>query len=206
MRTKVLALALAGTALLSWPALAQSNQSTTSAPANPPATTAAPGGIGNWMTQEQPGQWRASKLKGVNIYNNNNESIGEVEELIVGQDGKVTAAIIGIGGFLGIGQHDVAVPFNEIQWVMEPRAVATNTAPPAATAPATTAPAGTTAPRTADATRPADANAPAATGSAATRGATAVPADRANRSYPDHGILSMSRDQLKAAPEFHYAR
>src|SRR5690349_1943461 len=71
MLTKHLAAALVGTAFLTVPALAQ-----TTAPAgNPPAsttTTAASANAGHFVTQEKAGQWRASKLKGLNVYNNNN--------------------------------------------------------------------------------------------------------------------------------------
>lgn len=45
------------------------------------------------------------------------DNIGEVNDLIIGVDGMITHAVIGVGGFLGIGQKDVAVPFDELQVV-----------------------------------------------------------------------------------------
>ena len=84
---------------------------------------------GNWITQEQPGHWRSSKLEGLNVYNNNNGSIGEIKDLLVDNSGKIEAVVIGVGGFLGLGEHHVAVPFDQIKFMNEPRAVAT-TAPP----------------------------------------------------------------------------
>jgi sporulation protein YlmC with PRC-barrel domain len=59
--------------------------------------------------------WRASSLIGQSVYNRANERIGEVNELVVERDGRVSAAIIGVGGFLGIGERNVAVNFSAIQ-------------------------------------------------------------------------------------------
>src|SRR3954451_19928474 len=117
---KHLASVLLATALISAPALAQ----TTAPASNPPASTtaAAPANTGHWMTQEKAGQWRASKLKGLNVYNNNNEKIGDINELLVDKDGKIEAVVVGVGGFLGMGEHDVAVPFNELKFVDQARA------------------------------------------------------------------------------------
>ena len=159
-----------------------------------------PGQAGQqFMSQEQPGQWRASKLEGLNVYNTNDEKIGDISELIVDTNGKIQAVVIGVGGFLGLGERDVAVPFDQIKFVTEPRASAsasnTGTAGITATTPGT--PAAPANPNMATN----NANAPATTGATANR-------ETANRSAPDHAILTvnMTKDQLKAAPEFKYAR
>ena len=47
--------------------------------------------------------------------NENNESIGEVTDLITDKDGKITALVIGAGGFLGIGEKDVAIRFEDVK-------------------------------------------------------------------------------------------
>jgi hypothetical protein len=87
MFSKSLALALLGTALISAPALAQ-----TSPPAGSTAPSSGPAlNTGNWMTQAQPDQWRASKLRGVNVYNDKDEKIGDINELLVDNSGKVQA-------------------------------------------------------------------------------------------------------------------
>ena len=52
-----------------------------------------------------------------NVYNGADEKIGTVSDLIVGPDAKITAAVIGVGGFLGIGEKEVAVPFSAMQVV-----------------------------------------------------------------------------------------
>ena len=67
------------------------------------------------------GEWRGSKLTGLAVYNNNDERVGEINDLIVGKDGKLESVVLGVGGFLGIGEHDVAVPFSRVKFVEEPR-------------------------------------------------------------------------------------
>jgi hypothetical protein len=49
------------------------------------------------------------------FYDPSNAKIGEVRDVLLSSDGKVTALIVGVGGFLGIGEKDVAVPFNAIK-------------------------------------------------------------------------------------------
>jgi len=156
---------------------------------------------GNWMTQEKAGQWRASKIEGLNVYNNNNEKIGDISELLVDQSGKIEAVVIGVGGFLGMGEHDVAVPFDQIKFVNESRANTTASNSSTGTAGMSGNAAGSTA---GTAT-----NAPATTGSTAgsTSSTTTTSAgNNMNRSTPDHAMLDMTKDQLKAAPEFKYNR
>jgi len=148
-----------------------------------------------FMTQEQPGQWRASKLEGLNVYNNNGEKIGDISELIVDSSGKIQAAIIGVGGFLGIGERDVAVPFDQVKFVNEPRTNANSSNTGAAGTNPNGGTAGTISP-SGITTTPAN---PAAAGAPAS-------ANNANRSIPDHAMLDMTKDQLKVIPEFKYAR
>lgn len=190
------------TTLIAAPALAQTNQPTGSTTTPPAGSTAAPAqmGGGNWMTQEQPGQWRASKLEGLDVYNQNNEKIGDISELLVDSSGKIQAVVVGVGGFLGMGERDVAIPFDQIKFVNEPRAVAT-TATTGTVATAPNAPATATAPAAPGTVSP---TAPTTTGTVATDRT----ADNAARSAPDHAMLTsnMTKDQLKAAPEFKYAR
>jgi len=59
-------------------------------------------------------------LIGVNVYNEANEKIGDIEELIVDKSGKVENVVLGVGGFLGMGEHYVAVPMEKLKWVNEP--------------------------------------------------------------------------------------
>ena len=62
------------------------------------------------------GEWQASKLIRLNVYNGKNEKIGDIKELMLDKTGKVAEVVIGVGGFLGAGEHDVAVKFDQLKW------------------------------------------------------------------------------------------
>lgn len=64
--------------------------------------------------------WQGSKLIGVNVYNDQNEKIGSIKELMVDKTGHVDSLVIGVGGFLGVGERDVAVKFADLKWSNEP--------------------------------------------------------------------------------------
>jgi hypothetical protein len=49
------------------------------------------------------------------VYDPANNKIGEIKDVLLSQDGKVSALIVGVGGFLGMGEKDVAVPFDAIK-------------------------------------------------------------------------------------------
>jgi sporulation protein YlmC with PRC-barrel domain len=167
MISRYFAAALLTTALISGMASAQTATSKTDA-AN----------AGAAMHTE--GEWRASKLVGVDVYNEANEKIGDVNEVILDKSGKVANVILGVGGFVGMGEHYVAVAFDKLKWVNEPpRSI-------------------TTARTTSDGTvLDGTATIGAATGTATSRSANA-------NWYPDHAVYNASKDQLLALPEFKY--
>jgi sporulation protein YlmC with PRC-barrel domain len=115
-------------------ALAEGTPSTSpSSPASPPAATTSPssptkdlsattsGGSTASSVQvvnsQKPDQWLASKFKGTDVVGNDNEKIGDVSDILFDKSGKVEAFIVGVGGFLGIGSKDVAIPPNSFQVV-----------------------------------------------------------------------------------------
>ena len=53
--------------------------------------------------------WRASKLRGADVYNDADEKIGDIDDFIIAKDGTLTFAIVNLGGFLGYGDYKVAV-------------------------------------------------------------------------------------------------
>jgi sporulation protein YlmC with PRC-barrel domain len=108
-----LAVALLGTAVIGSAAFAQSTQ---------PADRAAPSANAQPAEAKMAlkGNWRASKLMGLNVYNEANEKLGDVNELLVDKSGKISAVVIGIGGFLGMGEHDIAVSMEKLKFVEEP--------------------------------------------------------------------------------------
>src|ERR1700675_5072659 len=60
--------------------------------------------------------WSAKKkILGKAVYNDKNEKIGVVDDLIVAPDRSLSYAIVGVGGFIGMGKHDVAIPVNQFK-------------------------------------------------------------------------------------------
>jgi sporulation protein YlmC with PRC-barrel domain len=53
------------------------------------------------------------------VYSPDNSTIGKVDDVLVGKSGKITALIVGVGGFLGAGEKDVAVPFEAISMMQK---------------------------------------------------------------------------------------
>jgi sporulation protein YlmC with PRC-barrel domain len=198
--------ATAVASLISSAAIAQDAQPNAGSPATTVTTT-------NWMTQEATGQWRASKMIGLNVYNNDNEKIGDIAELIVDRSGKLEALVVGAGGFLGLGERDVAIPYGQISWSFQRPGLSgtsTSTAPPTTGAgrldlagspyrgETLLAPAG---PNSENARTYPDNRAGAITDSAQERRNSGDAL-----SYPDHAVLNMTKDQLKDAPAFKYSR
>jgi sporulation protein YlmC with PRC-barrel domain len=175
MLSKSIATALVATALLGGAAYAQTP--------TPKEAVRADAAV------NKDGAWRASKLAGVNVYNEANEKIGDINDVILDKSGKVANVILGVGGFLGMGEHYVAVAYDKLKWANEPvrsATVSTNdkTARPATNVDGTTRTAAEGTPR-------------------ATTG-TATTATHTNNWYPDHVVFNATKDQLKAMPEFKY--
>jgi sporulation protein YlmC with PRC-barrel domain len=58
--------------------------------------------------------YRASRMIGATVFNDKNEKIGEVDDLIVTPNDQVLFAVLSVGGFLGINRHLVAVPYSSL--------------------------------------------------------------------------------------------
>jgi sporulation protein YlmC with PRC-barrel domain len=108
MFAKYMTAALAGTALLATVAVAQ-----TPAPNTDKAATISESSL-------QGSTWRASKVVGLNVYNDKNESVGSINDILIDKSGNAKAAVLGVGGFLGMGEHLVAVPFDKLKFVETP--------------------------------------------------------------------------------------
>jgi hypothetical protein len=61
--------------------------------------------------------YRASKVIGSGVVNDANETIGKIDDILVSSDGKEPFAVLSIGGFLGMGSHLVAVPYDSLKFV-----------------------------------------------------------------------------------------
>ena len=176
MLMKSIAAGLAGTALLATVAFAQNPAATTEK--SPTASTA------TTTTTSASDEWRVSKMAGVKVYNEANENIGSINDLLMDKSGAVKIAVIGVGGFLGMGEHLVAVPYEKLKFVNE--AVAYTGAPGANpnAKPAATTTTG------------------AATG---TDRPAATTTSSGSKWYPDHAVFNATKDQLKGMPEFKYS-
>jgi sporulation protein YlmC with PRC-barrel domain len=168
MLAKYVTAGIAGSLLLASAAFAQDKMAPPASPA--PATQSSA------SSTSFHGDWRASKVVGLNVYNEKNENVGSINDLLMEKSGAIKAAVISVGGFLGMGAKLVAVPFDKVKFSTEPVAyTGTAGAPNAGGAkPATT------------------------TGSAAPQPA------KPNPWYPDHAMINGTAEELKALPEFKY--
>ena len=115
MTRTLLALATASTLSLSV-ALAQSPPSAPPAP-SAPAASSEMGSAANTITAQKPDEWLATKLRGTSVLGSDGVKIGSVDDILLDRSGSIKALVIGVGGFLGIGAKDVAIPFKQFQVV-----------------------------------------------------------------------------------------
>lgn len=59
--------------------------------------------------------FRVSKVRGSTVVNENGESIGKIDDIIISADGKNPFVVLSVGGFLGIGDHLVALPYDSLK-------------------------------------------------------------------------------------------
>ena len=87
----------------------------TANPENGSAAGVAHGNNLHFQTVQGQGQWLVGNLWDKSVYNAAGKSIGELKDVLIDKDGKVTALVIGVGGFLGLGEKNVAVDYNFLQ-------------------------------------------------------------------------------------------
>lgn len=117
---------IAATALIAWPVLAQTTSPSTSPAAPPPGMTPSHSATGTtsaatttasapkYFTADH--QLRVSKVVGSSVYNDQNQSIGSIDDLLMSdRDHKAATAVISVGGFLGMGSKLVSVPFDQLK-------------------------------------------------------------------------------------------
>jgi len=92
--------------------------STTAPKAMPDATTTAPAtGSQQSISQQSSDQWLFSKFNGTDVIGADDAKIGDVSDVLFDRSGQIDALIVGVGGFLGIGSKDVALPLSAFQVV-----------------------------------------------------------------------------------------
>jgi hypothetical protein len=133
-----------------------------------------------FVGQQQPGQWLASKLIGTTVVGANNESIGDVNDVLMDRNGHAVGVIIGVGGFLGIGEKDVAVSFNQLEFTSRSSGNASTAATTGSTA------------ATSPSKQP--------SGATATTGSGTTAANESG--VPDRITVRMTKEDLQNAPRF----
>jgi len=66
----------------------------------------------SFITVQPAGQWLATRFIGQPVSNDAGQSIGNINDLLLDKSGSIANVVIGVGGFLGIGEKNVAIPFN----------------------------------------------------------------------------------------------
>lgn len=171
MLVKSIVAGLAATTMLAGAAFAQTPTATTDRTSTAPKAMATDSSPSSFQ-----GDWRASKIVGLKVYNDQNEDIGSINDLLTDKTGNIKAAVISVGGFLGMGSHLVAIPFDKVKFDNEP-VPSTGTAQNSTSKTTTTTGAATSSPT----------------------------ASKSNPWYPDHAVYNASKDELKAMPEFKYS-
>jgi sporulation protein YlmC with PRC-barrel domain len=144
---------------------------------------------GQFVTEQTTTEFRASRFVGLTVYGADNEKIGAINEILIDATGSAKAVVIGVGGFLGIGEKNVAVPFASLEWANAPEPSRVASGAPGASGAAPVTGSGTIA-------------APTVTGSTAPNRSPAETA--AYNGYPDHAILRLTKADLQNAPDFKY--
>ena len=103
------------------------------------------------------GDWSASKMSGVNVYNEANDKIGEISDVIITEQGQVKGVVMEAGGFLGMGKHYVLIAINSLKFSNE-----------------------------------------------AGKTSSGKTSEIKREWYPDRAVLNVTKDNLKAMPEFKY--
>jgi sporulation protein YlmC with PRC-barrel domain len=102
------------------PALAETPAPTNQTPKDPAMQDRLqPSEPAHILARQEPGEWLATELIGRSVVNTANETIGDVNDLITDANGKTIAAVIGVGGFLGIGEKDVAIRFEDLRFARD---------------------------------------------------------------------------------------
>ena len=127
--------------------------------------------------------WSARQdLLGKDVYNDKNEKLGDIDEILLDKSGKVNGIVIGVGGFLGMGSRDIMVEMDKLKFVDEPVRTSSATGGTGGTA------------TTGSATRP-----------ATSTSSSASSTSNGKKWVPDHAVLSgATKDSVKSMPEFKF--
>ena len=82
---------------------------------SPDQQAGAPSGSPQFVSRQENSDWLASDLIGKAVVNADNETVGDVNDIVSDKNGNIIAVLIGAGGFLGLGEKDVALRFEDLQ-------------------------------------------------------------------------------------------
>ncbi|SDA29213.1 Sporulation protein YlmC, PRC-barrel domain family [Methylobacterium sp. UNC378MF] len=182
------------------------------AAASPSAQSDAP--AARFIEGPEPGTISASQMIGVPVIGMDHVGVGKIEDVLVDGGGQVRAVIIGVGGFLGLGEKSVALPFDQIAWNFSdvsltsgPSSIVTPETAPGAEAAARAGPDTMPGARTTRDTLGAVQNQHSgrvteATGSVAAERPSGTPATVLVGEKPWRAEVRLTRAQLEAAPAF----
>ena len=74
-----------------------------------------------FVTVQPAGQWLASQFIGQSVNNQAGEKIGDINDLLFDRSGRIANVVLGVGGFLGIGEKNVAIPFSSLSVTADPQ-------------------------------------------------------------------------------------
>lgn len=166
---------------------------------------------GQFIAQLQNQQVMASRLIGTTVVSTNNESIGDVNDVILDRQGQVAGVVIGVGGFLGIGEKNVAVPFKALEITAstsQGAMTSNNTGAGAGSANTNSTVATTGSTGSNDQQATASNRQTATTGNTGNAGAGGAAQGNANNDggVPDRLVLRMTKADLQSAPAFQTSR
>ena len=91
------------------------NSSNTPIPGNNSSSPVASGNTLHFQTVRGQGEWLVGHLWHKSVYNAAGQSIGDLNDILFDKDGKVSALVVGVGGFLGLGEKNVAVDWDQVK-------------------------------------------------------------------------------------------
>ena len=112
---KTFMISAAVSALMVSGALAQADMSPKPPAAKNDAATAVPHDTTKFIAAQGTDQWVFSKFKGTDVLGPDNAHIGNVSDMLFDKNGKILGLIVGVGGFLGIGEKSVAIDMSAFQ-------------------------------------------------------------------------------------------
>lgn len=84
------------------------------------AQTAKPASALQFVTEQPATEWLAHVFFGAKVHNAAGEVIGDINDLVFNRSGQINIVVLGVGGILGVGEKDVALPYSELSFKAGP--------------------------------------------------------------------------------------